>query len=175
MKSEETSAAQKIQPVPAGYSTVTPFIIVKGASKLLDFMKAAFGAVEMSRTLNEDGTIAHAEARIGDSAIMLFDAKENWPETPAFLCLYVDDCDATYEQAIKAGAHTVTKLTNMPWGDRMCRVSDRFGNVWWLMTRIENVSNEKIRERSLQQKYIDAMQYAQSADFFPLHPNHHYH
>ena len=81
-------------------------------------MAAAFDAYEIARVLVEDGRIGHAESRIGDSVVMAFDAKDDWPETPAFLRLYVDDCDASYEQALKAGGSSVTKPTDMP-----CRCS----------------------------------------------------
>jgi PhnB protein len=116
---------------------------------------------------SEDGGIGHAEVRIGDSVVMMFDAKADWPETPAFLRFYVEDCDAVYQQALKAGAISVTKPTNMPWGDRVCRVGDPFGNLWWIMTRIEDVSPEEEEKRYGQKEYMDAMQYVQSAEFFP--------
>ena len=118
----------KVDPIPEGYHTVTPFVNVKGAAWLIDFMKEAFNAVEMGRVTVEDGSIGHAEVRIGDSVVMMFDSKEEWPETPAFLRLYVEDCDAIYQQALKAGATSVTKPTDMSWGDRVGRVRDPTGN-----------------------------------------------
>jgi uncharacterized glyoxalase superfamily protein PhnB len=163
---EKKDAPGRIRTVPEGYHSVTPFIIVKGASRLLDFTKDAFGAKEISRMPNPDGTIGHAETRIGDSVIMMFDSKEGWPKTPGFLRLYVNDCDSTYQQALKTGAASVTKPTNMPWGDRVCRVRDPLGNIWWIMTRVEEVSQEEIEKRFGQKEYIDAMQYVQNADFF---------
>ena len=93
---------------PAGYHTVTPFVIVKGAAELLDFTREAFGAEEIGR-VGEEGAIGHAETRIGDSVVMMFDAKPGWPSTPAFLRLYVDDCDATYQRALDAGGTSVTR------------------------------------------------------------------
>jgi uncharacterized glyoxalase superfamily protein PhnB len=162
-----TTKPNPVRPIPEGYHTVTPWIIVRGAAQLLDYLKEAFGAEELGRVYNEDGTIGHAEVRIGDSVVMMFDAKEEWPDTPAFLRLYVEDCDATYQQALKAGATSVTKPTNMPWGDRVCRVGDPFGNLWWIMTRIEDVSPEEEEKRYGQKEYMDAMQYVQSAEFFP--------
>jgi len=164
---ERPETPKKVRPIPEGYYTVTPFVIVKGAAKLLDFVKEAFGAKEMARVPGEDGTIGHAETRIGDSVVMLFDSKEEWPETPAFLRLYVEDCDATYQQALSSGATSVTRPTNMPWGDRASRVRDPLGNVWWIMTRIEDVSPEEEGKRWGQKEYIDAMQYVQSAQLFP--------
>ena len=164
---KKTDTPHTVRPVPEGYHTVTPFVIVKGAAQLIDFMKEAFGAVEIARVTGEDGAIGHAEIRIGDSVVMMFDSKEEWPETPAFLRLYVEDCDATYQQALKAGATSVTKPTNMPWGDRVGRVRDPLGNLWWIMTRIEDVDEEEMVRRAGEKEYIDAMQYVQSAEFFP--------
>ncbi len=93
--------------------------------------------------------------------------RDGWPETPAFLRLYVDDCDATCQRALEAGGSSVTKPTDMPWGDRVCRVRDPLGNLWWIMTRFEDVSPEEMERRYGEQKYIDAMEYVQSAEFFP--------
>lgn len=153
-------------PIPEGYTTVTPFVIVKGAAEFIDFTKKAFDAEEITR-VGEDGAIGHAEVRIGNAIVMLFDSKEHWPPTPAFLRLYVNDCDATYNQALRAGGISITKPTDLPWGDRMARVKDPLGNLWWIMTRMENLTEEEIGMRYGEQKYIDAMQYVEGAEFFP--------
>ena len=88
---------QKARPTPDGYTTVTPWIIVRGAARFLDFIKAALGAEELARVYEQDGGgIAHAEARIGDAIVMVFDPSEDWPDTPQFLRLYVEDASATY-------------------------------------------------------------------------------
>lgn len=166
-KPNKTDIPRAVRPVPEGYYTVTPWIIVRGAAQQIDFMKEAFGAEEIARVYSEGGTIGHAEVRIGDSVVMLFDSKDDWPDTPCFLRLYVEDCDATYQQALKAGATSVTKPTNMPWGDRVGRVRDPLGNLWWIMTRIEDVDEEEMARRAGEKEYIDAMQYVQSAEFFP--------
>jgi PhnB protein len=157
----------RARPIPEGYYTVTPFVASRNSAELLDFMKEAFGAREIGRVYVDDGAIGHAETRIGDSVVMMFDAKEEWPDTPAFLRLYVEDCDATYQQAMDSGATPVTRPTNMPWGDRCCRVRDPLGNLWWIMTRIEDVSPEEMEKRWGQKEYIDAMEYVQGAQFFP--------
>jgi PhnB protein len=168
MNSAKSQIEKKVRAVPDGYHTVTPFIIVKGAAQFLDFMANAFGAVELARVPGENDTIAHAEAKIGDSIVMTFDSRPDWPDTPAFVRLYVEDCDVTYQQALKAGGVSVTVPTNMPWGDRGCRIGDPFGNLWWIMTRVEDLKAEEIERRYGQQQYIDAMKYVQSAVFFPL-------
>lgn len=169
---KETGTADKVRPVPDGYHTVTPFIIVKGAARFLDFMKEAFNATETGRMTKEYGTISHAEARIGDAVVMTFDSREEWPETPGFLRLYVEDCDATYRQSLKAGASSVTEPTDMPWGDRVCRVRDPLNNIWWIMTHTEDVTPEEMEKRWKEKRYIDALQYVERADFFPTKPMH---
>lgn len=167
MPSEKYATAKKPQTIPKGYHSVTPFIIVKGAVRFLDFMKEAFGAEEIARMPNEDGSLGHAEVRIGDSVIVTFDGKKDWPETPGFLRLYVEDCESVYRQAQKAGAVSITKPTDMPWGDRVCRVRDPFGNIWWIMTRIEEVTPVETEKRFGEKKYMEAMKYVENAEFFP--------
>jgi uncharacterized glyoxalase superfamily protein PhnB len=157
----------KARSVPEGYHSVTPFVIAKGAARFLEFMADAFDAEEIARVMVEGGAIGHAETRIGDSVVMTFDSREDWPATPAFLRLYVDDVDAMYGRALAAGASDVTRPTEMPWGDRVARVRDPLGNLWWLMTRIEDVSPEEMERRYGEKRYVDAMDYVQNAEFFP--------
>lgn len=97
---------------------------------------------------------------------MVFDAKEGWPETPAFLRLYVDDCEATYQRALDARGSSLTEPTDMPSGDRVCRMRDPLGNLWWIMERTEQVSPEEEERRYGEKKHIDAMEYVQGAEFF---------
>ncbi|QBD75577.1 VOC family protein [Ktedonosporobacter rubrisoli] len=158
-----TTETNAVPPIPEGYRTVTPWIITRDTARLLDFIKQAFGAEELGRVYNEDGTIGHAEARIGDSIVMAFDAKDEWPDTPCFLRLYVPDCDAVYQQALSAGAISVTEMITSAWGDRGGRVRDPFGNVWWIAARVENVAPEEMQKRAGEQKYLDAMRYAQES------------
>lgn len=158
----------KVRTVPEGYYTVTPFVLVRGAAKFTDFLKDAFGAEELFPPVkSEDGSIGHAEVRIGDSVVMYFDSKPYWPATPSFLRLYVGDCETTYQQALKAGATSMTRPTIVPWGDQIARVSDPFGNLWWIMSRIDEVDEAEMARRAGQQQYIDAVEYVQNAQFFP--------
>lgn len=153
-----------IQPIPAGYHTVTPWIIVKGAAQLTDFLKEAFGAEEIGgRVYNDDGTIGHAEVRIGDAVVMMFDTKETWPFTPSFLRLYVEDGDAVYQQALKAGATSVTEMTDLFFGDRVGRVRDPWGNIWWIQERLEGVEVEEMLKRASEPAALEAMQYVQES------------
>ncbi|HSD56601.1 MAG TPA: VOC family protein [Methanotrichaceae archaeon] len=160
-KPEKAATTRKVQPVPKDYGSITPYIIVRGAAQFLDFLKGAFGAVERGRVYNEDGTIGHAEVWIGDSVVMMFDAKEEWLATPSFLTLYVEDCDAVHQRAVKAGARTVTEMSNNAWGDRGCRISDPFGNIWWIQTRVEDVDEGEIAKRMMEKEYIANIKQAQ--------------
>lgn len=153
----------KIRPVPEGYTTVTPWLISKDTARLIDFVTAAFGAEEITRVHNEDGGIGHAEVRIGDAVVMMFDGRKEWRDTPGFLRLYVEDGDATYRRALDAGATSVTEMTELFWGDRVGRVQDPLGNVWWIQQRVEELDPEEMERRAGQQKYIDAMRYVQSS------------
>jgi len=145
-------------------NTVSPWIITKSTEKLIDFLKAAFNAKEEVRGYNEeDGTIGHAEVKIGNSTILMFDLKPEWPSLPSFIRLYVDNGDEVYKQALKAGATSMTKMTTHYWGDRIGRVLDPFGNIWWIQTHIEDVSPEEMELRERQNEYIEAMDYAQKS------------
>jgi PhnB protein len=155
-----------VRGVPEGYHTVTPWIISRDTAGVIDFLEAAFGAEELARVRMDDGSIGHAECRIGDSVVMLFDAKPDWPATPAFLRLYVDDCDAVYARALAAGATSVTRMTNMFWGDRVGRVRDPFGNLWWIQTRLEDLGEEEMNRRAALPEYVEAMRYVATAEFF---------
>src|SRR5918998_4577236 len=156
-----------VPPIPEGYHTVTPWIISRDSARLIEFLDAAFGAEEIARVVGEDGSIGHAEVRIGDSVVMMFDAKPHWPDTPAFLRLYVADGDAVFQQALRAGATAVTEMTPRFWGDRVGRVRDPFGNLWWIQTRVEDVSLEEMERRATEKEWVEAMEYVQSAQFFP--------
>ena len=158
-----TAQPNAVPPIPEGTSTVMPWIISRDTAKLLDFMKQAFGAQELSRLQNEDGTTIHAEVRIGNSIVGGFDTREGWPDTPCFLRLYVEDADAVYQQALSAGAVTVTEMTSLVWGERGGRVCDLLGNIWWIQSRVEQVSQEEIAKRVTEQPYLDAIQYTRES------------
>jgi PhnB protein len=145
------------------YHTVNSWIVTKNTAKLIEFLKAAFDAQECGRVYNEDGSIGHAEVQIGDSIVLMFDAKQGWPETPSFIYLYLDEGDTFYEQALRAGATSVTGMTTHSWGDRIGRICDPFGNIWWITTHVEDLTTEEIIKRSQQKEYLDAMQYAQQS------------
>jgi PhnB protein len=150
---------------PPGYGTVTPWIISPDSAGLIRFLEAAFDAEELpgSRMLNQHGSIAHVEVTIGSSIVMLFDSYEGWPETPAFFRLYVDDADVTYRQALAAGASSVTRVSELFWGDRVGRVRDPFGNIWWLQSHATDVPEQELQARMQDPAMLESMRYVQQS------------
>ncbi len=136
-----------VQPVPAGYHTVTPYLVVPNALAFVAFVEKAFAAVEQSRVLRPDGTIAHAEVQIGDSRVRVAQAKEPWKPMPTGLYLYVPDTDATYAAALEAGGLTLMEPADQFYGDRNAGVQDLWGNNWWIATHVEDVDAAEIQRR----------------------------
>jgi PhnB protein len=137
-----------VQPIPDGYGAVTPYLIVDGADRLLEFVRDAFAGEDRFRMENEDGTIGHAEVRIGDSVVMLAEANEMWPAMPGVIHLYVTDCDAVYQRALAAGGTSVQEVADQFYGDRSGGVRDPTGNIWWITTHVEDVEPEELARRS---------------------------
>ena len=137
-----------VKPVPEGYHTVTPYLTARDAAGLLEFARKAFGAVETCRMSAPDGAIRHAEVRIGDSMVMVGQARDEWQPRPASLYLYVPDVDATYRQAVVAGGRSIQEPTTHFYGDRSGAVEDSQGNQWWIATHVEDVSPEEIERRA---------------------------
>jgi uncharacterized glyoxalase superfamily protein PhnB len=120
--------------IPKGHQVVMPYLMVKGASKFIDFAKKVFEAkltTNMHKLREDKTTVMHSEITIGGSVIMFSDATEQWPVQTANLFVYVDNADATYKKAIESGATTVIELSNQDYG-RSCGVTDPLGNVWWI-------------------------------------------
>ena len=141
-----------VQPIPPGMHTVTPHLIVRGAAKAIDFYTKAFGATEQARLPAPDGSLMHAEIKIGDSHVMLMDENPQWkatgPQTlkgtPVTIHLYVKDADKTFDTAIKAGAKPVMPMADMFWGDRYGVLEDPFGHSWSIATHVKDVSREEM-------------------------------
>lgn len=142
--------------IPEGYQTVTPYIVVRGASNAIDFYKKAFGAKEMYRMPGPDGkSIAHAEIKIGNSVVMLGDENPAWdnlgPQSrggvTSSLFLYVEDVDAAFDKAVKAGGTGKLPPTDMFWGDRFSKLVDPFGQEWGIATHKEDLSPQEIEKR----------------------------
>jgi PhnB protein len=116
--------------LPPGFKNIVPYILVNGAARFIDFLKAAFRAEERLRIPLTDGSVMHAEVGVGDSVIELADANLKFAARPMTIHLYVKDADATYGKALEAGATSLEEVSDMPWGDRQGVVRDPFGNVW---------------------------------------------
>ncbi|MEA5362174.1 VOC family protein [Amycolatopsis sp., V23-08] len=159
-----------VNPVPDGYTTVTPWIIGHDTAGLLDFLKRAFDAEELGRVVGPDGKIGHAEVRIGDAVVMAFDSPDDWADTPAYLRLYVPDSEEAQRRAIEAGATEVTRQTVLFFGDRVGRVRDPFGHLWWIQTRLENLDEAEMMRRAQLPEYVAAMNYVQGADLVNRRP-----
>lgn len=147
--------AKKVKPIPAGYHSVTPYLACGDGAAAIEFYKKAFGAAEKVRMPGPDGKVAHAEVQIGDSRIMLtgeyaamnFLSPLSRGGTTVHIHLYVKNCDALTDRAVKAGAKLLRAPENQFYGDRMGTVQDPFGHVWHLGTHIEELSVAEIRKR----------------------------
>jgi PhnB protein len=137
-----------VKPIPDGYHTVTPYLIVQGVAGLIDFLKQAFDAKEEHRTAMPDGTVMHAQVRIGDSAVMMGQAPGAHTPMPSAIYLYVPDADAVYRRALAAGATSIMEPADQFYGDRNAGVKDPSGNHWWIATHKEDVSPEELQKRA---------------------------
>lgn len=144
-----------VKPVPEGYHSITPYLIIKGAAKAIDYYKEVFGATEVMRMPDPSGRIGHAELKIGDSHIMLADehpeagylSPEGRGGTPVSLMLYVPDVDATVKKAQATGAKVVKEVIDQFYGDRSGTITDPFGHVWTIGTHKEDVSMDEMKRR----------------------------
>ncbi len=142
-----TSQMSNVQAIPSEYGSLTPYIVTPRCAEAIEFYTRVFGANERMRIPMPDGKIGHAELQIGDSVLMLASGGEQWPETSALTCLYVDDCDAVFQRALDAGATVVDELSDKFYGDRSGSVLDPFGQRWSIMTHKEDISPEEMQRR----------------------------
>jgi PhnB protein len=146
----------KPKPIPDGYHTATPYLIVKGAAQAIEFYKKAFGATELMRMPQPGGKIGHAEIKIGDSPIMLADespdvgarSPQSIGGSPVSIMLYVEDVDRIFSQAVAAGAKVKRPVADQFYGDRTGGIEDPFGHLWYIATHKEDVSPEEMRKRA---------------------------
>jgi PhnB protein len=144
--------------IPSGYHTATPYLVIGGAAKAIDFYKNVFGATEVLRMAQPDGKIGHAELKIGDSTIMLADESPKMgfksPKTlggsPVSILLYVEDVDKVFNRAVSAGATSVRPVADQFYGDRSGILTDPFGHVWSVSTHIEDVPPDEMERRASQ-------------------------
>lgn len=122
---------------PDNYSSVSPYLIVDGASRTIEFLTTVFDAVEIRRFADADGKIMHAEVRIDDTVLMLADGAEGWPPIPSYVHIYVADVDATYQRALAAGATAVQAPVKKDDADKRGGIKDAGGTTWWIATKVE--------------------------------------
>ena len=145
-----------VKPIPEGYHSVTPYLIISGAAKAIDFYKAAFGATEVMRMQGPDGKIGHAEIKIGDSHVMLADehpeigarGPQSLGGSPVHLMIYIDDVDGVARRAVAAGATEIRPVTDKFYGDRSGTFRDPFGHQWEISTHVEDVPPEEMERRA---------------------------
>jgi PhnB protein len=148
--------AGKVNPIPETYGSVTPYLIISGAAKALEFYKNVFGATEMMRMPMPDGRLGHAEIRIGDSVIMMADehpemgyrSPKSYGGSPVGIMLYVEDVDAVAKKFVAAGGKVQREVQNQFYGDRSGTFEDPFGHVWTIGTHIEDLTPEEMERRA---------------------------
>ncbi len=146
---------QKVNSVPQGYHNVTPYLLINGASEAIAFYVKVFGAEEITRLTAPDGRIGHAEIRIGESVVMIADehpemdflGPQSRGGTTVSLLIYVDDSDEVFKEALKAGAAELRPLCDQFYGDRSGSVTDPWGHVWSIATRLEDITPEELKRR----------------------------
>jgi PhnB protein len=150
-KSAGKSKAAK--PIPQGYHTITPYLVVDGAQKVIEFLKKTFDAKEAVRITAPGNKVGHVELKIGDSTIMIGDAMMDFNPMPANLYVYVDDADKSFQRALQAGGKSVKEPSDQFYGDRAGCVRDPAGNTWWMATHVEDVSEEELKRRAQEMQH----------------------
>ena len=146
--------ARAAKPVPEGYQTMTPQLTLDNAAQTMDWYVKALGAKEVSRFPGPDGKIMHAELAIGTSRFIVNDAMQGQKGpralggSPASWWLYVDNCDALFERAVKAGATVEVPMQDQFWGDRAGAIADPEGYTWWIATRKEDLTKPEMEQRA---------------------------
>lgn len=143
----ESTQQKQVEPVPEGYHTVTPFLLVNNAEELIEFIKKAFGGTVDDIMKSDDGSIRHSTVKIGDSLVMISDGTEQFEPMPCMLHLYVEDVDSSYEKALQAGGISLREPEDQFYGDRSAGIQDKWKNQWWLATHIEDVDHDDMKRR----------------------------
>jgi len=148
----------KVSHIPQGYNSITPYLVIKGASQAIDYYKKVFGATEVFRMDTPDGKVAHAELKIGDSHVMLADENPKMGlghtsaasigASPVSLYLYIPDVDRIVERAVTAGAKVLKPVQDQFYGDRSGFIQDPFGHLWGIATHVEDVAPQEMAERA---------------------------
>ncbi|MFD7814119.1 VOC family protein [Streptomyces sp. NPDC059785] len=148
-------------PAPPGYTTVAPWVVTDDTGAFLDFVSEAFEGEELARIRTEDGMIGHGEIRVGDTVVLAFDRRTDWPVMPSLLRVFVTNADDAFARAVAAGGQVVTPLANDAFGGRGGRVKDPFGNIWWVTGRVEDVAEDEMWKRLKDPVYAETMRVAQ--------------
>ena len=144
----EKTKSKSVRAVPEGFQTVTPYLVVDDAAKLIDFIKNAFDGKVSFISKRDDNKIQHATVSIGTSTIMISDTMEDMEPQTAMLYLYLEDADKVFKKAMDARATSVQEPKTEFYGDRAGAVKDRWGNVWWIATHVEDVDPQELEKRS---------------------------
>jgi PhnB protein len=152
----------KVSPIPQGYNSITPYLVIKGAAQAIEYYKNVFGATEVFRMDGPDGKVGHAELKIGDSRIMLADENPSMGQghssastigtSPVSLYLYIPDVDRVVERAVAAGAKILRPVQDQFYGDRSGFIQDPFGHLWGVATHVEDVAPQELEERAKKAK-----------------------
>ena len=153
---EQTHAA------PEGYTTVAPWVVTDDTGAFLDFVTRAFDGEELARVATEDGAVGHGEVRVGDTVVPAFDRRADWPVRPSLLRVFVTDADRAFAAAVAAGGQVVTDLADNAFGRRGGRVKDPFGNIWWVVGHVEDVSEEQMWKRLQDPVHAETVRVAQA-------------
>jgi PhnB protein len=137
-----------VRAIPDGYHTVTPYLTIRGATELLQFVQDAFEAVETECIRSPDGRVQHAQVKIGDSKVMMGEAPQDFQPMPGTLYLYVDDVDGWFDRAVRAGGEVLEQPEDKFYGDRTAAVKDASGNRWYMATHVEDVAPEELARRA---------------------------
>lgn len=157
-----TSTTPASTATPAGYTTLAPWVVTEDTAALLSFVSTVFDGEELARIETEDGLIGHAEIRVGDTVLLAFDRRPDWPAMPSLLRIFVPDADKAFTRAVESGARVVTELSTAAWGDRGGRIRDPWGNIWWVVSHVEDVPAEEVGARMSDPQYAEAMAVAQA-------------
>jgi uncharacterized glyoxalase superfamily protein PhnB len=149
-KKGKNQKGKSVKAIPEGMHTVTPYLVVDGATELIRFIEQSFQGKTTSIMKTQDGKVMHASMQIGDSQVMVSDATDRYPAGACRLYLYVDDVDTTYKNAIDAKGVSLREPTNEFYGDRSGGIKDTWGNEWWIATHIEDVDDEEMEKRARQ-------------------------
>ncbi|CRK53562.1 Glyoxalase/bleomycin resistance protein/dioxygenase [Rhodococcus sp. RD6.2] len=147
---------------PTGYTSVAPWVVTADTGAFLDFVSDVFGGEELARVSTEDGSIGHGEIRVGDTVVLAFDRRPEWPAMPSLLRVFVPNADEAFAKSLAAGAEVVTELGDSAFGQRGGRIKDPFGNIWWVTSHVEDVPEDVMWQRMQDPVYAEQMRVAQA-------------